>query len=68
MTNMKMNEFWRSLDTPGKDRLRILVSQGTDCALSTVDKYGTGAVNPSAKKKAKIKKIAAKHFDVAIEF
>lgn len=65
---MNMIEFWRSLDTMGKDRLRVLVSKSTDCALSTVDKYGTGAVNPSAKKKAKIKQIAAKHFDVAIEF
>lgn len=71
-TNMKNEmtivELWRSLDTAGKDKLRILVSKDTDCALSTVDKYGTGAVNPSAKKKTKIQKIVAKHFNIAVKF
>ncbi len=67
-TKMSLTEFWKSLDTAGKDRLRILVSKDTDCALSTVDKYGTGAVNPSAKKKAKIQRIAARHFNVSIRF
>lgn len=68
MKTMSIIEFWKSLDTAGKDRLRILVSKDTDCALSTVDKYGTGAVNPSVKKKVKIRRIAEKHFNVTLNF
>ncbi len=65
---MSITEFWKSLDTAGKDRFRTLVSKDTDCSLSTVDKYGTGAVNPSAKKKIRIQRIGSRHFNVTITF
>mgnify|MGYP000428345440 FL=1 len=68
MQTMTITDFWKSLDTSGKDKVRILISRQTGCALGTVDKYGTAAVNPSAKKKEIIRKSIRKHFNIEICF
>lgn len=65
---MTITDFWKSLDTSWKDKVRILISRQTGCALGTVDKYGTAAVNPSAKKKEIIRKSIRKHFNIEICF
>ena len=68
MKEMSIKEFWKSLDTLGKDKFRMAVVNATDVSPNTVDKYATGHVNPSVKKRAKMQLIAERDFDINLLF
>ena len=68
MEEMTLKAFWKTLDTKGKDSFRMAVVNATDVSPNTVDKYATGNLRPSAKKKVKIADVALKEFGVTIIF
>ena len=68
MKEMSIKEFWKSLDTLGKDKFRMAVVNATDVSPNTVDKYATGHVKPSVKKRAKMQQIAERDFDINLLF
>lgn len=68
MEEMTLRNFWKTLDTVGKDRFRLAVVNATDVSPNTVDKYGTGNRRPSVKKRVKIADVAKRDFGVTLTF
>ncbi len=68
MREMKFTDFWKELDVIQRNKLRILISQKTECSPATVDKYGIGNRNPNPYRKVKICNLVRKHFNTIVEF
>ena len=68
MEEMTLKDFWKSLDTKGKDSFRMAVVNATYVSPNTVDKYATGNRRPSVKRKEIIIEIAQNDFGVTLIF